>query len=213
MELEFGEGGTVVVARLSCLGEPGLLQSGKRGWFERSTHLEWRCGWRLCANWSVTAPGPDYSYSRPEAGKHRFGFVDSVSRWRPWDLGRLVVEGRSLTARFVIPDCFDKAPFKSFAWGEPILIEGEMFHCQLRLEVHGPRDGSYLVRRTATRDFVGGIDFMSADEEILAQVCDSEGADGKGRVERVLAMWRERNGSRAPLRVDSLLPGALWARP
>jgi hypothetical protein len=146
------------VACLRCLGEPRLLKEGGRGWFERSTHLDWRFGWRLCLHWSVTTPKEDYGLPSPVAGQHEFVFAEQESRWKPYDIGTLAVEDRSLTARFVIPDCLE-APFKSFAWGAPLLLDSEVFHCQLRLELYGQRDGSYLVRRPATRGYASGVDF------------------------------------------------------
>jgi hypothetical protein len=105
----------------------------------------------------------------------------------------LVVEDRHVTVNCRVPDCFDPPEKKSFNWGKPILLGERMFHCQLRLELRGPGDGTYLRRKAASPRRVGGIECLSLrpeGETVIGLIQDSEA--GRGRCERVEALVRER---------------------
>ena len=76
----------------------------------------------------------------------------------------------------------------------PILFGEQMFHCALRLELRGPKDGSHMRRKAATRDCVGGIEFVSSGvkgEVVLSHISDSEAVGGRGRIERIQAIVGE----------------------
>lgn len=179
--LEFSGGGAVLTGSFLCASEPELLESGKRGWFVASTHIDWRSNWCLKVHCSITEPKPDYGHPRPRDETCEFDFDPSYC-------GRLVVADRLISVSFRVPDCFDPPRKKSFSQGQPILLGEKMFHCQMRLELRGPRDGTYLRRRAATSDRVGGIEFMypgAGGDVRMAYAPDS--ATGRGREERIQA--------------------------
>jgi hypothetical protein len=180
------------VATLSCQGEPQPLKGGGQGWNRKSRHLAWRCGWEFQAQCSVTVPPETYGFLRPPKGTREYNLGAVEDRVEPWDVGSVVIAERRLSARFIVPDCLHLQRGRAiFSWSQPILIEEETFHCSLLLRTIGPKDGTYLQLRKATREWARGFDFMSPTEEVLDRVFDSEKPAGRGRCERILAMARE----------------------
>jgi hypothetical protein len=151
-------------------------------------------------------PPENYGLAHLELGAKRATFDFSENRAQKYARGGLVIKERSLEAHFVIPDCLDSNK-KSFNWGHPIFLGDGMFHCQLKLETRGPGGGSYFRRRAATRDYAGGIDFAAGGDVLLGRVCDSEGPKGRGREERVSAMWAEEGDTSAADFLRAVLDG------
>ncbi len=181
--LHYAERGSVLIAEFLCDGDPGPLESGNRGWFAVSDELDWHCGWRLKVQCPITEPKGGYGYPAPPAAKQRYGFEEKY-------YGDLLVDGRNITVRFGIPDCLDP-PKRSFNWGQPILINGKMFHCALQLQIR-PRAGGHLRRKAASMDRAGGIVFLSSNrgtDNVIGFVKDSE--RGRGRDERIFAYCHE----------------------
>jgi hypothetical protein len=197
LELAFGERGQVILATFSCEGEPESLKDG-RGWFRKSRHLAWRCGWELQAQCSITVPKERYGWPSPQ-NTREYNLGDQDHHVVVWDVGNLVISDRLLSARFAVPDCLRLQRGRAiFSWSQPIFLGKQMFHCSLLLRAIGPKDGSYLQLREATPERAGGFDFMSASDQILDRVCNSEKPTGRGRCERVLAM-RDERGITGPL--------------
>jgi hypothetical protein len=198
LDLGFSERGHVLVATFSCEGEPEPLKDGGRGWFRKSRHLAWRCGWEFQAQCSITVPGEKYGWPSPRSTQeYNLGVHDGSTV--VWDVGNLVISDRLLSARFAVPDCLHLRSGRAiFSWSQPIRLGEHTFHCSLLLRTIGPKDGSYLQLREATRERAGGFDFMSAGDEILDKACNSDKPTGRGRCERILAMRAER-GITGPL--------------
>jgi hypothetical protein len=179
-----GDGG-VLVAGFSCAGKPTLLESGNLGWLAVSTHIEWRSSWRLKLHCPIVVPKSNYGFPRPRDGTREYVFEPSYC-------GSLSIKERRLTFTLRVPDCLDP-PRKSFNWGQPILLDDQMFHCALRLELRNPKDGTYLRRMRATPLRRGGIEVMCTGlngDTMLARVADS--VTGRGRQERIHAFLEER---------------------
>jgi hypothetical protein len=187
VELAFSEHGRVLMATFSCEGAPESLKDGGQGWFRKSRHFAWRCGWELQAQCSITVPKEDYGNVRPPTGTQEYNLGAIEGRVEPWDVGDLVISDRLLSARVIVPDCLHLQRGRAiFSWNQPILFGEQMFHCNWLLKAHGPKDGSYLQLRKATCECARGFEFMSPNEEVLGRVCDSEKPTGRGRCERIL---------------------------
>lgn len=161
------------------------LKSGKNGWLAVSPHIDWRWGWSLKVHCPLTEPRSTYRLPRPPDGVCEFVFDPSYC-------GKLVISDRYVNFTFRIPDCLDPPGKKSFDWGQPILIGDRMFHCALRLELRGPKDGSYLRRRAATPERNGAVEFVTpsaSGDVVMATVQDSDA--GRGRHERLHAFLDE----------------------
>jgi hypothetical protein len=198
LDLAFSEHGHVLLATFSCEGDPESLKDG-RGWFRKSRHLAWRCGWELQAQCSITVPKEDYGNVRPPKGRQEYDLGAVDDRVEAWDVGSMLVSDRLLSARFVVPDCLHLQRGRAiFSWSQPILFGNEMFHCNLLLKAISPKDGSYLQLREPTCECARGFDFMSPHEIVLGRVCDSETPTGRGRCGRILAM-RAGSGIKGPL--------------
>jgi hypothetical protein len=186
VRLEYADNGSVLVAEFLCNGDPNLLESGGQGWFAVSGELDWLCGWRLQVQCPITEPKKDYGYRSPPAGKEVYKFEE----YGDGLYGELSVDERKIRVRFPIPDCLDP-PRKSFKWGGPILIDGKVFNCELKLVLR-PRAGGSARRRPATPDCAGGIEFLSskgAGDKVIGFVRDSETV--RGRRDRIDAYIRE----------------------
>jgi hypothetical protein len=123
--------------------------------------------------------------SRPQDGVCEFVFDPNYC-------GKVVIGDRYVNFTFRIPDCLDPPGKKSFNWGQPILIGDRMFHCALRLELRGPKDGSYLRRRAATPARNSAVEFVTPGaigDVVMATVQDSDA--GRGRHERLHAFLDE----------------------
>jgi hypothetical protein len=185
IELEFQKTGELLLARFECQGEPAMLTTGKRGWFAVSRHIPWRFGWELKVHCPITVPGRDYGYPRPASGTSVFAF-------EPKYCGTITIEDRALTLAFRVPDCLDPPKKKSFNWGKPILLNGQMFHCAARLETRAPKDGSYMRRRPGDAERASGIEFVVPQGDqvaVIGYIQDS--AHGRILAEREAAEFRD----------------------
>lgn len=140
MELEFDERGSRLIARLDCAAEPGVLESGRVGWYEVE-EIDWRLGWHLRSQVSITVVGDSYR-----------------GAWQGrCDLAPVVLRGDVIQLAYPIPDFV--RPFKKSGWGGadggPITIRSVLYHCQAQLRARDPRDGSYLERAEGELFFRG----------------------------------------------------------
>ena len=103
-------------------------------------------------------------------------------------VGALNIDGEHVDASFHIPDCLEP-PKKSFIWQDAILMADRPFHCQVKLVIIDPDDGSFLRRTAATSTRNGAIEFVSSGGDVFARAYDS---DLRGRRERIMAKARER---------------------
>lgn len=183
IEWEFQDTNRVLAASLECSGEP-RLQSGRRGWYQVSDHIPWRLNWRLQVRCSITEPKEGYKLPMPNKSPRETVFDTEECG----ALGTLNIDAGRLALSFRIPDCLNP-PKKSFIWQGAIFLDDRPFHCQVKLVVIDPRDGSFLRRIAATSTHTGCIEFVSSGGSVFAHVRDS---DGRGRKERIIAKARER---------------------
>lgn len=183
IEWRFLDTNQVLAASLECSGKP-LLQSGKLGWYHVSDHIPWRLNWSFQVRCSVTEPKKGYKLPMPASGLTEISFDTQDCG----ALGALNIDAERLALTFRIPDCLDP-PKKSFIWQGAILLGKQPFHCQAKLVIINPNDGSFLRRAAATSTHTGGIEFVSSSGGVFTTVRDSE---VRGRGERILAKARER---------------------
>ena len=190
IECEFQDVGRVLVALLRCSGEP-QLKSGRQGWYQVSDHLPWRLNWCLQVRCTIAEPKEDYKLPLPANSSNEMIFDPNYC-------GKLNIDERHLALSIRVPDCLDPPKKKSFIWQRAIFLAGRPFHCQVKLVMIDPGDGSYLRRTAATPMRAGGIQFVSSGasgESVLADVPDS---NARGRSERIEAKARELR-SKAPM--------------
>ena len=186
IDWKFQDADRVLAASVDC-SRDGLLESGKRGWYRVTDYIPWRLSWRLQVRCSIVELKENYKLPLPNVGCREFIFDPTYS-------GRLTVEDQLLSLAFRMPDCLDPPTRtgKSFIWQGPILLASKPFHCQVKLVIHDPKDGTYLRRVAATPERVGGIQIVSSGmkrESVVALVSDSE--SGRGRHERIVAKIAE----------------------
>jgi len=149
MDLEFAGQGSTLKAKLRLL-KGGKLKSGETGWFGRDV-LDWKHGWKLWVQVSITSPKPDKQYG----GAIKLPSEDTEAVCFRLNDYRVATNLRSedFELRFSLPDClhaFKKSSaFGMTAGGLILTSEGE-FWCQCRIETRGPKDGTYLEREGST---------------------------------------------------------------
>jgi hypothetical protein len=139
MELSFTSGGQVLEARLQCEGEPSVLVSGKRGWYEVAV-VTWKLEWKIRCEVSVTAVGPGYGYSQKE--------TDYPHSATSHLLARMERKGDRLKLMFRLPDCLaPKSNSKTFGSSESwtVALSSGWYHCQARLKTE-PGNSTALMR-------------------------------------------------------------------
>jgi hypothetical protein len=183
VEWEFQDTGRVLAASLECSGEP-RLQNGKRGWYQVSDHIPWRLNWHLQVRCLIAEPKKDYKLPMPDKGQRKI----ILGTERCSALGSLDIDTKGLALSFRIPDCLDP-PKKSFIWQGGIFLAELPFHCQIKLVMIDPKDGTRLRRVAATPARTGGIAFISPSGDDLGHIHDSE---VRGRSERISAIAMER---------------------
>ncbi len=184
IDWEFQDTNRVLAASLECSGER-RLQSGKRGWYQVSDHIPWRLNWRLQVRCSITEPKEGYKLPIPTESRREIVF----DKEECGALGTLNIAARRLALSFRIPDCLNPPSKKSFIWQGAIFLDDRPFHCQAKLVIIDPKDGSFVRRIAAASTHAGGIEFVSLGGSVFAMVRDS---DARGRKERIIAKARER---------------------
>jgi len=169
VDIRFEEAAHKAVARIDCRGGPHTLEGGGTGWFEVAD-TEWLHGWRLRVQASVTVPKPGYGFGKPHPVA--LDGQPDARLFRADDYVRVIVCGHRVDVVFPIPDCI--YPFKKSGWGcsegGPILVADCIYHCQARLQVRGPRDGSFLRRTGTCLEFVRA---SGGEDKVLATFQDA----------------------------------------
>src|SRR5689334_16243391 len=129
MELEYDKNGTTLIAKLNCAADPKPLKGGGVGWYEVK-EVDWRFGWRLRSQVSITVAGETYA-----------------GAWQArYDLGASILGGDIVQLVYPIPDFI--RPFKRSGWGGaaggPVIIRSVLYRCQAQLRARDPGDGSHL---------------------------------------------------------------------
>ena len=130
MDLEFRKKGTLLVAQIHWGPKPQKYQSSE---------TDWRFGWKLRLNCSITPVGKGYALGRPAPSAVKG--KPNARRYDTQTFAWIEVEDDLLEFAFLLPDCINK--FKeSKAWGcaagAPIYLGAGIFHCQATLIVLPP---------------------------------------------------------------------------
>jgi hypothetical protein len=130
MDIEFRRKGELLVAKIYWAPKPKKYQSSE---------TDWRFGWKLRLNCSITPIGKGYGLGPPcpspaKGRPNARGYETQTFAW-------IVVEDDNLEFVLTLPDCIDKFQ-NSQGWGcaagAPIYLGAGIFHCQATLIVLPP---------------------------------------------------------------------------
>jgi hypothetical protein len=186
VQMSFEVQGSVLVGALDCTA-PGMLDSGKLGWFDKAC-TDWRLDWKLKIQCSLTRPEPSYGYGQPHTAMTLGGLSEETFFAQNSNYVRFVfAPPTTFRVEFLLPDCID--PVGSgldvgCSAGGPVSVGGLPYHCSVLLKAVSPSFQARLER------IPGGIRFLQSCDGKVPVLCEMQDQSrGKPLLDRLRGGW------------------------